>query len=185
MLWPLRRSPESRACACSTPRRQAGQLACGLPSPALPPPVPIRRKSSRVIWCPCERGCAEPRGTGKPLQIAVDDVTGTTVAAQHPGGGLNRATNECQRVERVLDAPQGPLLVTLPAAAWRILWGCLPHPSPMMPHVCLLSGWLWVAPGHPLAVLRCCLAGAGSSLGWLVEYGFAMGDYRLRLMEQF
>src|SRR5580692_9588330 len=41
-----------------------------------------RRKSSRVIWCPYERGCARPRWTGKPLQIAVDDVTGTTEATQ-------------------------------------------------------------------------------------------------------
>ena len=43
----------------------------------LPPPEPIRRKSSRVIWCPCERGCAGPRGTGKPLQIAVDGAAAT------------------------------------------------------------------------------------------------------------
>ena len=47
--------PETRACAYSTPRRRAGRLACALPSPALPPPGPMRRKCSRVIWCPCER----------------------------------------------------------------------------------------------------------------------------------
>src|SRR5882757_13729 len=76
--------PESRACAYSTPRRRAGRLACGLPSPALPPPGPTRRKWSRVTWCPCERGCAAPHGAGKPLQIAVDDVPGTTEATQHP-----------------------------------------------------------------------------------------------------
>ena len=74
--------PESRACAYSTPRRRAGRLACALPSPALPPPGPTRRRSSRAIWCPCERGCAGPRGTGKPLQIAVDSATGTTGATQ-------------------------------------------------------------------------------------------------------
>jgi hypothetical protein len=28
---------------------------------------------------------ARPRWTGKPLQIAVDDVPGTTEVAQHPG----------------------------------------------------------------------------------------------------
>ena len=75
--------PESRACACSTPRRRAGRLPCVLPSPALPLPAPMRRKWSRVTWCPCERGCAGPRWTGKPLQIAVDGVTGTTEATQH------------------------------------------------------------------------------------------------------
>ena len=71
------RRPESQACACSTPRRRAGRLFSVLPSPALPPLGPMRRKSSRVTWCPCKRGCAWPRGTGKPLQIAVDGVPGT------------------------------------------------------------------------------------------------------------
>jgi hypothetical protein len=40
------------------------------------------RKWSRVTWCPCGRGCARPRRTGKPLQIAVDGLPGTTVAMQ-------------------------------------------------------------------------------------------------------
>ena len=31
--------PESRASACSTPRRPNGRLPCVLPSPALPPPA--------------------------------------------------------------------------------------------------------------------------------------------------
>jgi hypothetical protein len=44
--------PESRACACSTPRTQANRLACGLRSPALPPPGSSCRRSSRAIWCP-------------------------------------------------------------------------------------------------------------------------------------
>src|SRR6478672_9060700 len=77
--------PESRACACSTPRRRAGRLAYGLPSLALPPPAPMPRKLSRVTWCPCERGCAGPRGTGKPLQIAVDGMPGTTEATKPTG----------------------------------------------------------------------------------------------------
>jgi hypothetical protein len=34
------------------------------------------------------KGCARPRSTGKPLQIAVDDVPGTTEATP---GGFNRA----------------------------------------------------------------------------------------------
>ena len=37
----------------------------------------MRRKSSRVTWCPCEKECARSRGTGKPLQIAVDRVPPT------------------------------------------------------------------------------------------------------------
>ena len=40
--------PESRACACSTPRRRAGRHPCVLPSPALPLPGPMLRKWSRV-----------------------------------------------------------------------------------------------------------------------------------------
>jgi hypothetical protein len=79
--------PESRACACSTPRRRAGRLPCVLPPPAPPLPGSMRRKSSRVTWCPCERGCAGPLWTGKPLQIAVDGLPGTTEATQHPGTG--------------------------------------------------------------------------------------------------
>ena len=47
-------------------------------TPTQPPPEPMRRKSSRVTWCPCERGCAGPRGTSKPLQLAVDSAPGTT-----------------------------------------------------------------------------------------------------------
>src|SRR6478735_3639460 len=31
-----------------------------------------------------KRGCAGPRGTGKPLQIAVDVLPNTTEAARHP-----------------------------------------------------------------------------------------------------
>jgi hypothetical protein len=55
----------------------------------------------------------------------------------------------------------------------------------MMPHVCLSSGGPWVAPRHPLAGLRCCLAGAGWSLaGGSLNDGFVMRDYRFRLMEQ-
>ena len=83
--------PESRACACSTPRRRAGRLPCVLPSPALPLPGSMRRKSSRVTWCPCERGCAGPRGTGKPLQIAVDGVTGTMEATKPTGCGRSNS----------------------------------------------------------------------------------------------
>jgi hypothetical protein len=40
---------------------------------------------------PMARGCAGPRGTGKPLQIAVDDVTGTTVAARTLPWGIGAA----------------------------------------------------------------------------------------------
>src|SRR4051812_47597283 len=36
----------------------------------------------RVTWCPCDRGCAGPRWAGKPLQLAVDRLTGTTEATQ-------------------------------------------------------------------------------------------------------
>ena len=38
----------------------------------------VNGKWSRVICCPCKRGCAGPRWTGKPLQIAMDSVPGTT-----------------------------------------------------------------------------------------------------------
>jgi hypothetical protein len=41
---------------------------------------PMSRKGSRVTWCPWARGCAGPRRTGKPLQIALDGVSGTTEA---------------------------------------------------------------------------------------------------------
>jgi hypothetical protein len=68
----------SRACACSTPRSRACRLPCGLLPLALPPPGPMRHIWFRVTCCPCVRGCAGPRGTGKPLQIAVDGVPGTT-----------------------------------------------------------------------------------------------------------
>ena len=85
----LRRSLKAEHALVPRLDRRAGRLPCGLPSPALPPPGPMRRKSSRVTWCPCERGCAGPRGTGKPLQIAVDGVTGTTEAT--PGANFNRA----------------------------------------------------------------------------------------------
>ena len=44
--------PESRASACSKPRRRDGRLPCGLPSPALSPPAQMRRRWSRVTWCP-------------------------------------------------------------------------------------------------------------------------------------
>src|SRR5882757_1879079 len=44
--------PESRACAWYTPRRLPGRLPCGHVSPAQPPPGPMRRRSSRVTWCP-------------------------------------------------------------------------------------------------------------------------------------
>ena len=60
--------PESRACACSTPRPRAGRLACALPSPALPLPGLMRRRSSRVIWCPWRKGWAG-RANGKPLRL--------------------------------------------------------------------------------------------------------------------
>jgi len=53
----------------------------------------MRRKWSRVTWCPCERKCAGPRGTGKPLQIAVDSVPGTTEATLHPGHRLQPTTS--------------------------------------------------------------------------------------------
>jgi len=36
--------------------------------------------SSRVTWYPCGRWCVRPRERRKPLQIAVDDVPGTTEA---------------------------------------------------------------------------------------------------------
>ena len=52
--------PEKRACAYSTQRRRAGRLACVPPSRALPPRGPMRRRSSHVIWSPCER-IAGPR----------------------------------------------------------------------------------------------------------------------------
>jgi hypothetical protein len=43
-------------------------------------------------FVPMPEGCAGSRGTGKPLQIAVDGVLRTTEATQHPkGGGFNRA----------------------------------------------------------------------------------------------
>jgi hypothetical protein len=59
-------------------------LPATLPWPALPTPGSMRRKWSRVTWCPCERECAGRRKAGKPLQIAVDGVPGTTEATQHP-----------------------------------------------------------------------------------------------------
>jgi hypothetical protein len=84
-------APESRASACSKPRRRAGRHPCALPSPAPQLLGSMRRRWSRVTWCPFERGCAGPRGTGKPLQIAVDDVTGTTVAARTLPWGIGAA----------------------------------------------------------------------------------------------
>ena len=78
----LRRTLKAEHALVPRLDRRAGRLPCALPSPALPPPGPMRRKWSRVIWCPCERGCAGPRWTGKPLQIAVDGVPGTTEAAR-------------------------------------------------------------------------------------------------------
>jgi hypothetical protein len=50
-----RPDPESPACACSTPRRRAGQRPCVLRQPAQPPLEPMRRRSSRVTWCPWEK----------------------------------------------------------------------------------------------------------------------------------
>src|SRR5882672_4063219 len=75
-------APENRACACSTPRPQAGRRLCGLPSPALPPPESARRRWSRVIWCPWSRGCLFTVAGGKPLQIAAVDEPGTTPSAK-------------------------------------------------------------------------------------------------------
>ena len=74
----LRRTLKAEHALIPRLKRRAGQLLCVNPSPALPLPGSIRRKSSRVTSCPCERGCARPHGTGKPLQIAVDGVPGTT-----------------------------------------------------------------------------------------------------------
>jgi hypothetical protein len=51
---------------------------------------------------PMARECAGPRKKGKPLQLAVDSVPGTTAATQHPpaltsgapfGGGGDQARN--------------------------------------------------------------------------------------------
>ena len=107
--------PESRACACSTPRRRAGRLPCGLPSPALPPPGPMRRKSSRVTWCPCERGCAGPRWTGKPLQIAVDDVP-PTGSGRSSSRARNRAAQAANgQVEMFQIGPLPPRLTWIKA----------------------------------------------------------------------
>src|SRR5882672_4660528 len=74
--------PESRACACSTPRPRAGRLVCALRLHALPPPAPMRRRSSRVTWCPWARGCLFTVAGGKPLQIAAVDEPGTTPSAK-------------------------------------------------------------------------------------------------------
>jgi hypothetical protein len=106
--------PESRACARSTPQRRAGRLPCVLPSPALPPPGSTRRRWSRVILCPCDRGCAWPRRTGKPLQIAVDDVPGTTEATKPTGCGRSssRARDSAGRSRRERTHPARPLSIT-------------------------------------------------------------------------
>ena len=107
--------PESRACACSTPRRRAGRLPCALPSPALPPPGPIRRKSSRVIWCPWTRGCAGPRWTGKPLQIAVDGVP-PTGSGRSSSRSRNRAAQAANgQVEMFRMGPLPPRLTWIKA----------------------------------------------------------------------
>jgi hypothetical protein len=47
----LRRSLKAQR-VYSKPRKPADRLPCGLPSPALPLPGSIRRKWSRVTWCP-------------------------------------------------------------------------------------------------------------------------------------
>ena len=47
----------------------------------LPLPGLIRRKWSLSTLCPCKR-IAGRRGTGKPLQLAVDIAPGTTEATQ-------------------------------------------------------------------------------------------------------
>ena len=47
----------------------------------------------RMRFRPCEAGCAGLPDMGKPLQIAVDGVSGTTEAdAGPPGTGVNRAS---------------------------------------------------------------------------------------------
>src|SRR6266576_2285342 len=66
----------------STARRSASLRASVARSAAAR--TDARRKWSHVTCCPCERRIAGPRGTGKPLQIAVDNVTGTTEATQRP-----------------------------------------------------------------------------------------------------
>ena len=76
--------PESRACACSTPRRRAGRLPCALPSPALPPPGPMRRKWSLSTSCPCERG--SPGRAGQASRYSL-----RWIARRAQRGGFNRA----------------------------------------------------------------------------------------------
>jgi hypothetical protein len=85
----------------------------------------------------------------------VADVTGTTEATQHPGGGFNSATNQRQRAERVSGAPHRLALVT---------YQPLHSASFGDPHVWLLSGWPWVAvPSLTFVVVLPVLAGH-----WLV-----------------
>ena len=98
----------------TTPRRRAGRLPCGLPSRALPPPGSMRRRWSRVIWCPWRGGCAGPRWAGKPLQIAVDSApptgSGRTSSrvrnrAAQPLTGRSRCSN--WTIAASLDMDQG------------------------------------------------------------------------------
>src|SRR4029077_5610736 len=54
---------------------------------------------------------AGPRGTGKTLQIAVDDVTGTTEATP---GGFNRTIGRSGEAEGIEIASTSPVLPALP-----------------------------------------------------------------------
>ena len=92
-----------------------------------------------------------------------------TVAAQLPGGDFNRATNECQRVERVLDAPHGPPLVTHQPLHGASFGGvCSIYPQCCPTFACCLAGlgWLPVISSLAFVVLSQVLAGhwAGGSL---------------------
>jgi hypothetical protein len=51
---------EDPACACSKPHTRACRVPCALSSPAQQPPGSMRRRWSRVIWCPSREDAPGP-----------------------------------------------------------------------------------------------------------------------------
>ena len=73
------------------------EIATLIASPALPPPEPKLRRSSRVTSCPCERGCIPSRFHGQGLP-----TVSPTLAARVPSKtGLRRGTDIGRQLRKV------------------------------------------------------------------------------------
>jgi hypothetical protein len=132
--------PESRACACSTPRRRADRLACVLPSPALPPPGPMRRKWSRVICSPWPEDA--PGGDGQASRYrlrwiacrAQPDRFNRAVGsgddqARNSAGRATRLTSNCpsgQLHASILSPFMGVCITQGPIRPWQRSRSCRP-----------------------------------------------------------